>query len=141
MATKLVPYIFLYGRCEEALEFYKSVFGGSYELMRMGDVPPDPEHPEHQMPPEAKNRVMHASFTADSISFMASDGRDVKAVDPDAGNISLALTFEDASRGETVFNGLAAGGKVAMPIDKAFWGGRFGMIVDKFGTEWMVSLP
>jgi PhnB protein len=136
MATQLVPYLFLYGRCEEALTFYKGVFGGSYELMRVGDAPPMGE-----MPPEAKNRVMHASFTADGVSFMASDGRDVKAVDPDTGNISLALSFEDAGRGEQVFNALAAGGKVHMPIGEAFWGGRFGMVVDRFGTEWMLTLP
>ena len=136
MPTQLAPYIFLYGRCEEALEFYKSVFGGNYELMRVGDSPNAGD-----MPKDAANRVMHASFTADGVAFMASDGRDVKAVDPDAGNISLSLAFEDAASGERIFNALAEGGNVGMPIDKAFWGGRFGMLTDKFGTEWMVILP
>jgi PhnB protein len=136
MATQLVPYIFLYGRCEEALAFYKGVFGGKYELMRVADTPVAGE-----MPPDAGNRVMHASFTADDIAFMASDGRDVKPVDSDAGNISLSLTFDDDARGERIFNALAAGGNVAMPIDKAFWGGRFGMVVDRFGTEWLVTVP
>jgi PhnB protein len=136
MATKLAPYIFFYGRCEEALEFYKSVFGGSYEMMRVRDTPMASE-----MPPEAANSVMHASFTTDEIRFMASDGQSVKAVDPDAGNISLGLEFEDAARGEQIFNGLAEGGKVGMPVGPAFWGGRFGMLTDKFGTEWMVVLP
>jgi PhnB protein len=136
MATQLVPYIFLYGRCEEALEFYKSVFGGSYELMRVADTPVASD-----MPPDSGNRVMHASFTSDDANFMASDGRDVKPVDPDAGNISLSLSFEDGTRGERIFNALAAGGKVAMPIDTAFWSGRFGMVIDKFGTEWMVAVP
>ena len=136
MATHLVPYLFLYGRCEEALEFYASVFGGSYEAMRVSDSP----MAEH-MPPEARNGIMHASFTADAIRFYASDGREVKAVDPDAGNITLALTAEDGAEGERIFNALAEGGKVTMPIDAAFWGGRFGSLVDKFGTEWMMTLP
>ncbi len=136
MSTQLVPYIFLYGRCEEALEFYKSVFGGSYELMRVKDSAVASE-----MPPDSGDRVMHASFTADDVKFMASDGRDVKPVDPDAGNISLALAFDDGSRGERIFGALSAGGNVGMPIDTAFWGGRFGMLTDKFGTEWMVTLP
>ena len=136
MATELKPYLFLYGRCEEALEFYKTVFGGSYEMMRVGDSPMASE-----MPPGAGNSVMHASFTGDGVAFFASDGRDVKPVDPDAGNISLALAFDDGAHGEKIFEALAAGGKVVMPIDAAFWGGRFGMIVDKFGTEWMVTLP
>jgi PhnB protein len=136
MATSLVPYIFFYGRCEEALEFYKSVFGGKYELMRVSDSPM-----ASQMPPEAANSIMHASFKADAVAFMAADGRDVKPVDPDAGNISMSLSFDDGATGERIFNGLAAGGKVGMPIDKAFWGGRFGMLTDKFGTEWMCVLP
>ena len=136
MATQLVPYIFLYGRCEEALEFYKSVFGGTYEMMRVSDTPV-----ASQMPPESAKSVMHASFTAGEIAFMASDGREVKAVDPDAGNVSLALSFDDGARGEQIFNALANGGNVGMAIDTAFWGGRFGMVTDKFGTEWMMTLP
>jgi PhnB protein len=130
------PYIFYYGRCEEALEFYKGVFGGTYEMMRVKDSPVA----EH-MPPNSGNTVMHASFTANGVSFFASDGREQKAIDPDAGNISLALSSTDAAEGERVFKALAGGGKVTMPIDKAFWGGRFGMLVDRFGIEWMITLP
>ncbi len=136
MATQLVPYIFFYGRCEEALEFYKGVFGGSYEMMRVSESPVA----EH-MPPGSGNSVMHASFTADGVAFMASDGRETKAVDPNAGNVSMALSYDDAERGERVFTALSAGGNVGMPIGAAFWGGRFGMLTDKFGTEWMVTLP
>lgn len=136
MATQLAPYIFFYGRCEEALEFYKGVFGGTYEMMRVADSPM-----ASQMPPDAGKRVMHASFTAGDIAFMASDGQDVKPVDTDAGNISLSLAFDDGPRGERVFDALSAGGNVQRPIDKAFWGGRFGMVTDKFGTEWMMVLP
>jgi PhnB protein len=136
MATQLVPYVFFYGRCAEALEFYKGAFGGSYEKMLVKDTPMASE-----MPPGSGDRVMHASFTADEIKFMASDGQDTKPVDPDAGNISMSLSFDDAARGEAVFNALSAGGKVGMPIKEAFWGGRFGMLTDKFSTEWMVALP
>lgn len=136
MATQLAPYIFFYGRCEEALEFYKGVFGGSYEMMRVADSPM-----ASQMPPEAGKLVMHASFTADGVTFMAADGREIKPVDTAAGNISLSLSFDDGPHGERIFNALSAGGTVDMPIDKAFWGGRFGMVTDKFGTEWMMVLP
>jgi PhnB protein len=136
MATQLVPYLFLYGRADEALEFYKGVFGGSYEMMRVKDTPVASD-----MPPEAANSVMHASFTADEIKFFASDGASVKPVDTDAGNISLALSFDDGARGERVFEALSAGGKVQQPVGPAFWGGRFGMVTDKFGSEWMITLP
>ncbi|HEY0614780.1 MAG TPA: VOC family protein [Candidatus Elarobacter sp.] len=133
---QLQPYIFFYGRCDEALEFYKSAFGGSYEAQRVGGTP----MAEH-FPPGSENRVMHASFTAPGVSFFASDGREEKSVDPDAGNVSLALNAEEAAEGERVFAALCEGGDVRRPIEDAFWGGRFGMVVDRFGIEWMLTLP
>ncbi|HEX3549913.1 MAG TPA: VOC family protein [Candidatus Elarobacter sp.] len=136
MATELKPYIFFYGRCAEALAFYESVFGGSSEIMRVGDSPAK----EH-MPPGSDSAVMHASFTGDDVAFFASDGREQKAVDPEAGNIALALSFDDAARGERIFAALGDGGNVEIPIGPAFWGGRFGSVADKFGTVWMMTLP
>jgi PhnB protein len=133
---QLAPYVFYYGRCEEALEFYKNVLGGSYELMRVGDSPM-----ADQFPAEFRNKVMHSSFTADGITFMASDGREIKTIDPEAGNISLALSSTDKAQGERVFKALSEGGKVKMPLSDAFWGGRFGMFDDRFGIEWMVTTP
>ncbi len=138
MATEVKPYIWFYGRAAEALEFYKSVFGGDYELMRVSDTPPDVQA---HMPPGTANAVMHASFSADGISFYASDGMQVKDVDSDAGNVGVALKFDDGARAERVFAALADGGKVLMPIGTAFWGGRFANVVDKFGTEWIMTLP
>jgi PhnB protein len=132
----LAPYIFFYGRCEEALAFYKSVLGGTYEIVRVKDTPM-----ASQMPPQAADKVMHASFSAPGIAFFASDGREIKTIDPDAGNISLALTAPDRASGERVFNALAAGGNAKMPLTDAFWGGRFGMLDDRFGNEWMITTP
>ena len=133
---QLQPYIFLYGRCEEALEFYKKVFGGTYELMRVKDTPM-----ADKMPPGTGDKVMHASFKSPSIAFYASDGRESKAVDPDAGNISLALTATNAAEGERIFKALSDGGKVTMALDDAFWGGRFGTVNDRFGNEWLITIP
>jgi PhnB protein len=133
---QLQPYIFFYGRCEEALEFYKKTLGGTYELMRVADTPM-----ADQMPAGQRNSVMHASFTADGINFLAADGREIKVIDPDAGNISLSLAATDAAEGDRVFGALSEGGKVTMPLEEAFWGGRFGMFVDRFGIEWMVTAP
>ncbi len=133
---ELVPYVFFYGRCQEALDFYKSVFGGSYEAMRISDSPM-----KDQFPPEAANNIMHASFTAPNVKFFASDGREVKTVDPDAGNISLALNEVDGADAERIVNALADGGKLVMPLEPAFWGGRFAMVVDRFGNEWMITAP
>jgi PhnB protein len=133
---QLAPYIFFYGRCEEALEFYKGVLGGTYELMRVSESPM-----ADQFPPDFSGKVMHASFTAPGISLMAADGREIKPIDPEAGNISLALSATDRAEGERVFKALSDGGKVKMPLNDAFWGGKFGMFDDRFGIEWMVTSP
>ncbi|HET6895969.1 MAG TPA: VOC family protein [Candidatus Baltobacteraceae bacterium] len=131
---QLEPYIFFYGRCEEALEFYKSAIGGTYELNRFEGSPM-----ADQVPADQRDKVMHASFKGDGFSFMASDGDLSKKLDPDAGNVSISLGLEDGAQAERIFNALADGGKVAMPFADAFWGGKFGIVVDKFATEWMIT--
>lgn len=135
-ALQLAPYIFLYGRCEEALEFYKKTFGGTYEIMRVKDSPmkDDPEMGD-------ANRVMHASFTSPGLSFFCADGRETKAVDPEEGNIALAITTTDTSTGERIYKALCDGGTVKMELSDAFWGGRFADVVDRFGNEWMITTP
>ncbi|MBV9271117.1 MAG: VOC family protein [Candidatus Eremiobacteraeota bacterium] len=135
-ALQLQPYIFFYGRCEEALEFYKNAFGGTYDAMRNSDSPVD-----EQVPADWGNKIMHASFTGNGVQFLCSDGREAQSIDPEEGNVSLALSASDGPTGERVFNALAQGGKITMPIDNAFWGGRFGSVQDKFGIEWLVTLP
>jgi PhnB protein len=132
----LQPYIFFYGRCQEALDFYKSVLGGTYEVMLVKDSPI-----ADQMPADFRDKVMHASFTAPGIQFMASDGREIKTVDPDAGNISIALSALDGAQGERLLQALSEGGKITMPLAPAFWGGRFVSFVDRFGIEWLMTLP
>lgn len=132
--AELVPYIFFYGRCEEALEFYKQVLGGSYDVMRVGDSPM-----KDQMPPESHGAVMHATFTAPGFSFMASDGSGKKAIDPNAGNISLSLALPSPEEGARMYDALAEGGKATMPFAEVPWGGKFGTLVDRFGNEWFIT--
>ncbi len=131
---QLEPYVFFYGRCEEALQFYKSAIGGDYELNRFEGSPM-----ADQVPPDFRNKVMHATFKGRGFSFMASDGQPGKTVDPEAGNISLSLATDDRAEAQRVFDALAQGGKVTMPFADVFWGGRFGQVVDRFGTEWMIT--
>lgn len=133
---ELKPYIFFYGRTQEALDFYKKVFGGTYESMPIAGSPM-----ESQMPPNMRDKIMHASFTAPGVAFFASDGMDEKKVDPEEGNISLALNAPDAATGERIFAALSEGGKVTGPLQDAFWGGRYGSVQDKFGLEWMMTTP
>jgi PhnB protein len=131
------PYIFFYGRCREALDFYKDVFGGTYEAMTIGESPfkDDP-----QMGTD-KDRIMHASFTSQGLNFLCSDGRETKTVDPEEGNVSLALATTDKATGERIVAKLSEGGTVKMPLADAFWGGRFANVVDRFGNDWMITTP
>lgn len=136
MHIKLAPYIFFYGRCEEALKFYKDLFGGSYDITTIAGSP----MADHA-PADFQNKVMHATFTAPGFTFMASDGREAKKIDPDEGNITLSLEASEREEGERIFKGLSEGGTITMPLDDAFWGGKFGQVVDRFGIEWMVVSP
>jgi PhnB protein len=133
---KLEPYIFFYGRCSEALTFYQRALGGTADVTLVRDSPM-----RDHLPPERHDAVMHATFTAPGISFMASDGRDEKTIDPDEGNISLSLSTDDRAEGDRIFAALAEGGTVVMPLEDASWGARFGMLHDRFGIEWMVTTP
>ena len=136
-AVTFQPYIFFYGRCKEALDFYAGVFGGKYEAMTVGDSP-FKDNPEMG---GDNNRIMHASFTSPGVNFLCSDGKDNKAVDAEEGNISVALSTTDKAEGERIVARLSEGGTVKMPLSEAFWGGRFANVVDRFGNDWMITTP
>ena len=131
---KVEPYLFFYGKCEEALNFYKGIFGGEIVgVTRMKEAPP-----EMAAPPNWADKIMNASFESPSVKFMASDGQpDTPNVD---GNISLSLNTDDEAEGTRVFNKLSEGGKVDMPLQDAFWVAKFGIFKDKYGIEWMVNI-
>lgn len=124
----LDPYLFFDGNCEEAMEFYKSVFGGDLNISRMGDAP--------DTKPEDKDRVMHAILEGD-IRLMASDS---PIASPKAKKIELSLSGDDGGKLRKYFERLSKGGKVKMPLEKQFWGDEFGQLTDKYKIEWMVNI-
>lgn len=131
---QIQPYLFFTGECEEALNFYQSVFGGEIvNINRYGGSPM-----ESQAPPGWKDKIMHATFTAGDITLMAADSSHSP---PGANNARARLSVgsADHEEGQRVFDGLAAGGTITMPYSKQFWGASFGMLVDRFGIEWMVN--
>jgi PhnB protein len=132
---QLEPYLFFHGRCEEALNFYKECLRG--EIIGINRFAGSPM--EENVGAEYGDKVMHASFIAGDVKFMASDGRPGSPPDGDD-DIALSLATSDAAEGERVFNALAEGGEVTMPLEEAFWGGRFGSLTDRFGVQWMVSV-
>ncbi|MGV3661031.1 MAG: VOC family protein [Prosthecobacter sp.] len=129
-------YLFFNGRCEEALEFYKAAIGAKVGmLMRFSESPEQP--PPGMVPPGHENKVMHASFHVGETMLMASDGCGENH--PFQG-FSLSLGVATAEEADKYFNALAEGGKVEMPLEKTFWSPRYGMLTDKFGMGWMISV-
>jgi PhnB protein len=132
---EFTPFIYYYGRCEEALEAYSNALGGTYEVLGR-----NASSEEHRMAPDFVGKISAAIFRAPGIAFMASDGGSARTVDPEDGNISLALTVNGETKGEHTFNALAEGGKIKAPLHPAEWGGRFGIVHDRFGTEWLITI-
>ncbi|MEO6005796.1 MAG: VOC family protein [Opitutus sp.] len=134
--TMIEPYLFFGGRCEEALEFYRTALGARVLMMMRFSESPAPM-PPGSIPPGFENKIMHASVEVGSSSFMASDGNESGAKFE---GFSLSITFATESEVERVFAALADGGTVGMPLGKTFWSPKFGMLTDRFGIGWMVSL-
>ena len=132
---QLEPYLFFHGRCEEALNFYAQALRGEITALSRYAGSPMESHTDESY----REKVMHASFVAGDVKFMASDGRPGSPPDGQD-DIALSLATSDAAEGERVFKALAEGGTIEMPLDEAFWGGRFGALTDRFGVQWMVSI-
>jgi PhnB protein len=134
---QIQPYVFFEGRCEEAVEFYRTALGAEVTvLVRFKDMPGP--HPPGAIPPGAENKVMHVSFRVGDSTVLASDGR--CGGPANFQGIQLALQVKDEATAERLFNALAAGGQVQMPLAKTFWSPRFGMVADRFGVSWMVNV-
>ena len=131
-------YLFFDGRCEEALEFYKKALGIKVDMLMRFKDSPDPI-PAGQCAPNSDNKVMHAAFRLGDSTVMASDG--MAAGKPDFKGFSLSLDAKNEKEADTLFNALAEGGTVTMPLGKTFFSPRFGMVSDKFGVGWMVIVP
>jgi len=137
MSNKSIqPYLFFGGRCEEALEFYKQALGAKVEMMMRFNESPEPM-PAGSIPAGFEKKIMHATFRVGDSAVMASDGNETsKGFE----GFSLSVTVPNNADADRVFAALAAGGKIGMPLSKTFWSPRFGMLTDRFGIGWMVSV-
>lgn len=140
MATVNV-YLNFPGNCEEAFLFYKSVFGGEFPYVgRFKDMPPQEGMPP--LPDEMANGIMHISLPISAeTTLMGSDtGGEWAPGYVQGNNFSISVNTKDQAEAERLFNGLAEGGTVVMPAAPTFWSPYFGMLTDRFGVNWMVSL-
>ncbi|MEJ2378818.1 MAG: VOC family protein [Pseudolabrys sp.] len=126
------PYLFFDGRCEEAIEFYKQAIGAEQGMLMRWKDSPD----KSMCTPENENKVMHAQFSVGDTTVMASDSRNTG--NPKFEGFALAIGAKDEAEVDRMFNALADGGAVSMPLAKTFFSPRFGMLADKFSVHWML---
>ena len=123
------------GNCRQAMEFYKRCLGGELFTMAFSEMPGELPKEIRQM----KDRLMHASLTKGSLRLMASDtmpGMDFRP----GNNFAIHVQCDAAQEAEKLFAAFNEGGKVIMPLQETFWAARYGMLVDKFGIQWMFNV-
>ena len=129
---KMNAYLMFDGRCEAAFRFYAQVFGGKLELLTYGRSPM-----AERTPPEQRDKVMHVSLNMGEGVLMGSDAPP-QFYQPMQG-FHVTLVLADPAEAERIFDALSDGGEVRMALQETFWAAKFGMVVDRFGTPWMVS--
>jgi PhnB protein len=130
---KLNPYLAFDGRCREAFEFYEKTFAGRITFIQtMGESPMAPS-----VPAEARDRVMHVSLQIGDQVLQGGDAPLGQYTKP--AGFCVAVHFDDVTEGERVFSTLAQNGKAQMPFQPTYWAKGFGMLIDRFGTPWIVN--
>ena len=130
------PYLFFGGRCDEALEFYRTALGAEVQFLMRYNESPDPM-PPGSIPPGFENKVMHSSIVIGESVLMMSDGN---VEGTHFQGIQLSLGMESADEATKVFEALSRGGAVKLPLMKTFWSPLFGMLTDRFGLDWMINV-
>ena len=129
---QIQPYLSFEGRCDEAVEFYRSALGAEVQmLMRFKDTP-DPS----MATSASADKIAHVALRIGDSTVMASDGRCTGK--PTFSGVTMSLSMDDDADAERRFNALGQDGQVNMPLAKTFFASKFGMLTDKFGVSWMV---
>lgn len=133
MQTQLNPYLSFKDNTRQAMEFYKSVFGGKLTMSTFKEY-------HASQDPSEDDKIMHAALEADNgFAFFASDTPGRMEYRPGT-NYSMSLSGDNETELKNYFQKLSTGGHVTMPLEKAAWGDTFGMCTDKFGVSWMVNI-
>jgi len=134
MATRLTPYINFGNNAREAMQFYKSVFGGKLTINTFKEA-------QASRDPSDDNKVMHGQLEADNgLVLMGADTPSGMAAAQPGSNISITLSGDNEPELTGYYEKLVAGGTVVEPLSKAPWGDTFGMLKDKYGVDWMVNI-
>jgi PhnB protein len=132
---QFVPYLAFDGDCEEAFGFYARCLGAKVVAM----IPHAGTPAEGEVPPEWRQKIIHACLEWDGHMLMGGDAPPGQYVRPEG--FSVSLHVPDVEQAERLFAALSQGGEVRMPLAETFWALRFGMLVDRHGVPWMVNCP
>ena len=138
--TTVNIYLTFDGNCRDAFDFYKKVFGGEFSyISTFGEMPPQEGIPP--MTDDMKDKIMHVSLPISKETvLMASDKGEGWGPDLQIGNnFSISVNAGSKEETERIFNALAEGGQITMPLNETFWNAYFGMCTDKFGINWMLN--
>lgn len=131
--TQLNPYIHFNGNAAEAIQLYQQVLGAKVgRSMTYGEMPGNTPKPENQ------SRILHCDLTLGACSLMVSDAP-AEHAGTVGSNVEVSLTYDDEAEMTKAFDGLAQGGQIVLPLHDAFWGGKFGMLVDRYAIHWMFT--
>ncbi|MDR3576933.1 MAG: VOC family protein [Anaerolineaceae bacterium] len=130
----LDPYLTFGGNCREAMNYYREVLNGEItQIQTFGET-------NYQVEDKYKQRIMHEELKIEGIHIMASDG-DVNFEVQPGNNVALSIDMTDEKEQARIFESLAQGGTVTMPLQETFWGAKFGMLTDRFGINWILNCP
>jgi PhnB protein len=130
---QLIPYLAFNGECRAAFELYEKCLGGKIAFsMTWGEAPNSADHD-----PAMRDRIMHISLRVDGFTLAGADAPPNLYRRPEG--LCVSINVADPAQAERIFNALAEGGSVEMPIEETFWAARFGVLRDRFGIPWMVN--
>lgn len=132
------PYLFFDGKCDEAIAFYQRVLGAKVNMLMRFKESPEPTADCGPKAPDP-NKVMHSEIKIGETTIMASDG--MCGGKPSFQGFGLSIDAPSDAEAKRIFDALADGGRVEMPLGKSFFASSFGMVADKFGVMWMVIVP
>lgn len=131
-------YLFFSGDCEAAVDYYRTHLGAEVEMIMRFKESPEPP-PPGSVPDNDEDKIMHGSLRIGGSRVMVSDGCSPDR--PGFSGFALSLTAPDQAGAERMFAALSDGGEVQMPLGATFWSPLFGMVTDRFGIQWMLTIP
>jgi len=129
---KLAPYLYFEGTCEDAIDFYQSIFDGTIPSKNYYRVAP------MDVPESHKDKILHCQLDFGNNTIMACDAFPGQKISDDSG-IVLSIRFNNEAQAGEIFDQLGEDGTINMPFEKQFWGAWLGQVRDKFGKSWIIS--